>query len=78
MLPSTTTPTKEIFLIPKNKIEFQYIKIMAGQNLILKDMFLHVQNFKPPYQAIVNTDFLLTQCFFDIHMEVAFFGGNWM
>jgi hypothetical protein len=21
---------------------------------------------------------LLTQCFFDIHMEVAFFGGNWM
>jgi hypothetical protein len=34
---------------------------MAGQNLILKDMFLHVQNFKPPYQAIVNANFLLTQ-----------------
>jgi hypothetical protein len=25
---------------------------MAGKSLILKDMFLHVQNFKPPYQAI--------------------------
>jgi hypothetical protein len=28
MMPSTTTtPTKEIFLIPKNKIKFQYIKL---------------------------------------------------